>query len=222
MLVRPASRISAVLGRTDNRRACSRIRFGSVIGRPARTDMTSARHERAAARRTTSSAGVPGSEHLFAVCSLVVLVSIVMHGASPALMTYRATQEAVIDEERITVPQVKEKMDAQEPVHLLDVRSQKAYDGSPQIVAGGVRVRSDQIVAEVARLGIPRDAWIVLYCTCNAEQTSGTAARALRAAGWERAVALVGGWDAWVKAGMPVTAKVRAPELTPLTVAKRA
>ena len=32
-------------------------------------------------------AGLPGSERLFAICSLIVLLSIVIHGASPALLT---------------------------------------------------------------------------------------------------------------------------------------
>jgi NhaP-type Na+/H+ or K+/H+ antiporter len=43
-------------------------------------------------------AGLPGSDHLFAVCSLVVLMSVVLHGGSPMLMARaarrRATKEA--------------------------------------------------------------------------------------------------------------------------------
>ena len=30
----------------------------------------------------------------------------------------------------------------------------------------------------------------------------------LRRAGWPRAVALTGGWDAWIAAGLPVQARI--------------
>ena len=39
-------------------------------------------------------AGIRGSEHLFAVCSLVVLSSVVLHGASPMLLTRIAQRRA--------------------------------------------------------------------------------------------------------------------------------
>jgi NhaP-type Na+/H+ or K+/H+ antiporter len=39
-------------------------------------------------------AGVPGSERLFAICSLVVLVSVVLHGGSPMLLARAARRKA--------------------------------------------------------------------------------------------------------------------------------
>ncbi|HKG21295.1 MAG TPA: hypothetical protein VKC34_05300, partial [Blastocatellia bacterium] len=39
-------------------------------------------------------AGLPGSDHLFAVCSLVVLMSVVLHGGSPMLMARAARKRA--------------------------------------------------------------------------------------------------------------------------------
>jgi NhaP-type Na+/H+ or K+/H+ antiporter len=39
-------------------------------------------------------AGMPGSSHLFAVCSLVVLVSVVLHGGSPMLLARAARRRA--------------------------------------------------------------------------------------------------------------------------------
>jgi sodium/hydrogen antiporter len=39
-------------------------------------------------------AGLPGSEHLFAVCSLVVLMSVVLHGGSPMLLARAARRRA--------------------------------------------------------------------------------------------------------------------------------
>ena len=40
-------------------------------------------------------AGLPGSSHLFAVCSLVVLVSVVLHGGSPMLLARAARKRAI-------------------------------------------------------------------------------------------------------------------------------
>ncbi len=39
-------------------------------------------------------AGVPGGDYLFAICSLVVLVSVVLHGGSPMLLTRAARKKA--------------------------------------------------------------------------------------------------------------------------------
>ena len=39
-------------------------------------------------------AGLPGGEHLFAICSLVVLVSVVLHGGSPMLLAQIARKKA--------------------------------------------------------------------------------------------------------------------------------
>jgi len=44
-------------------------------------------------------AGVPGSDRLFAICSLVVLVSIVLHGGSPMLLARAARKRALRDRE---------------------------------------------------------------------------------------------------------------------------
>jgi len=57
---------------------------------------------------------------------------------------------------------------------------------------------------DARRLGIPQDAWVVLYCSCPNEETSSRVARDLKRRGYTRARALVGGWKAWQEAGLPV------------------
>ncbi|MET0624287.1 MAG: rhodanese-like domain-containing protein [Pyrinomonadaceae bacterium] len=51
---------------------------------------------------------------------------------------------------------------------------------------------------------LPKDKLIVPYCACSAEQLSARAVQELKKQGFENTAALVGGWDAWVKAGLPV------------------
>jgi sodium/hydrogen antiporter len=42
-------------------------------------------------------AGLPGSEHLFAICCLVVLLSVIVHGGSPMLLGRRARHRAPLE-----------------------------------------------------------------------------------------------------------------------------
>jgi NhaP-type Na+/H+ or K+/H+ antiporter len=42
-------------------------------------------------------AGLPGSEHLFAICCLVVLLSVIVHGGSPMLLGRRARRRASLE-----------------------------------------------------------------------------------------------------------------------------
>jgi rhodanese-related sulfurtransferase len=51
---------------------------------------------------------------------------------------------------------------------------------------------------------LPKDKLIVPYCACAAEEISARAVLDLKKQGFENVGALVGGWDAWVAAGLPV------------------
>jgi NhaP-type Na+/H+ or K+/H+ antiporter len=112
-------------------------------------------------------AGLPEGERLFAVCSLVVIASIVVHGASPALLARKGEAEATErpDPDRISISELLELQQRGEPVYVLDVRTQSSFDSTPDMVAGALRVNPDNAVEEVRRLGLPRDAWLALYCT---------------------------------------------------------
>jgi hypothetical protein len=65
--------------------------------------------------------------------------------------------------ERITVEQLKEKIDKNEPVFIIDSRSTGSYDGSDYKIKGAVRIPEGEIEARLAE--IPRDKPIVIYCT---------------------------------------------------------
>ncbi|HZM85956.1 MAG TPA: cation:proton antiporter [Blastocatellia bacterium] len=54
-------------------------------------------------------AGIPGSERLFSICSLVVLVSVVLHGGSPMLLARAARRKALREE-------ISRADNAQEPI----------------------------------------------------------------------------------------------------------
>lgn len=68
---------------------------------------------------------------------------------------------------------------------------------------------------------LPEEKLIVAYCTCKAEETSLEAARLLASYGFKRVAVLVGGYPAWVEAGLP-TASNRAPATVPAGAATAA
>lgn len=137
-------------------------------------------------------AGMPGSDRLFALCSLVVLLSVVLHGGS-LMFVGKARKEpepaepprtsplpleppipiAVPREEGPSVPKVPEKVSldemrrlqaAGEPVTVLDVRTARSRDTSGQMAPGTVRLDPERAAFEAERLRLPREAWLVAFC----------------------------------------------------------
>jgi len=157
---------------------------------------------------------VPGVERLFAIASVVVLLSVAIHGLSIMAFARKPRKHvkpvaappvgatAPTLEETISAAAAKDLIDRGQRVRLVDVRSERAYLNSEEMLYGSLRLNLDRPVADAEAKGLPRDFWILLYCTCPSEQTSLRVARELRTAGWGKAVAVVGGWDALLEAGL--------------------
>jgi NhaP-type Na+/H+ and K+/H+ antiporter len=152
-------------------------------------------------------AGVPGSDQLFAICSLVVLVSVVVHGGSPMLLARLARRralreglvtsvppgftgqelqsiaksstesdvpsankgEAAIDEteirsQTISIDELKRLWQANEPVVILDVRTERSLQDSDTEAKGSVRLSPDDAVQEARKLNLDPEAWLIAYC----------------------------------------------------------
>jgi rhodanese-related sulfurtransferase len=71
--------------------------------------------------------------------------------------------EGPMDVQRISVTELKRRLDAHEPVTVLDSRSPQAWEGSDRQIPGSVRVPPDEVDAHLS--GIPHDGLIVSYCT---------------------------------------------------------
>ena len=50
-------------------------------------------------------------------------------------------------------------------VRILDVRTEGSFYGDDAIAAGALRVNPNHALKEVMRMGLPREAWLALYCT---------------------------------------------------------
>ncbi len=67
--------------------------------------------------------------------------------------------------------------------HIIDARSPGEYAGG--CIDGAVNIPHTDIVAGIAKLNLPKDAPIILYCASG--MRSGSAARALKTAGYTNA-----------------------------------
>ncbi|PYP17986.1 MAG: hypothetical protein DMD52_03780 [Gemmatimonadetes bacterium] len=67
--------------------------------------------------------------------------------------------------DRISLAQLEDLLHRGERVLLLDVRKDPGYQDSATRAAGAIRVAPDRAAETVTALGLPRDAWLVSYCT---------------------------------------------------------
>ena len=99
----------------------------------------------------------------------------------------------------VTVEELKRLMEQGGAV-ALDVRGGVEFEMSR---IKGARLMPLGLIAQRAS-ELPKDKLIVPYCACSAEQISARAVLELKKQGFENTGALVGGYDAWVAAGLPV------------------
>jgi NhaP-type Na+/H+ or K+/H+ antiporter len=122
-------------------------------------------------------AGVPASGQLFALVSLVVLLSVVLHGALLAVFARHLRGEqadeaatvlpataAAADDVRMTVEEVARLQREREPVVVVDARAAGAWNTATTAASGSVRVEPDSAVESAAAQALPRNAWLVAYC----------------------------------------------------------
>ena len=125
-------------------------------------------------------AGVPGSERLFAITCLVVLLSVALHGTGIALFLRQnqgaiaatAKDDLVTREpdpdakvpEKITLDEYQKLRDAGKAVVLADVRTDRSYHLDNLQAQGAIRLPPDDAVRRARELGLDHHATVVLYC----------------------------------------------------------
>ena len=63
----------------------------------------------------------------------------------------------------ISVDELKAKLEKNEPVTIIDSRSEGSYEGAATKIKGAIRIPSDQVVSRLKE--IPADTEVVIYCT---------------------------------------------------------
>ena len=99
----------------------------------------------------------------------------------------------------VTVEELN-RLIAEDGAVALDVRGSVEFEMGH--IRGALHMPLGLIAGRASEL--PKGKLIVPYCACSAEQISARAVLELKKQGVENAAALVGGWDAWVKASLPV------------------
>ncbi|HEX5715908.1 MAG TPA: cation:proton antiporter, partial [Thermoanaerobaculia bacterium] len=115
-------------------------------------------------------ARTPGSTRLFELCSLVVLLSVVLHGGSLMFAGRKKEKAEVLRlapeslPESIEIPEMQRLQSAGEPVVILDVRTLRSLESSDRRAVGAVRVDPERPVEEAERLKLPKEAWLIAFC----------------------------------------------------------
>jgi NhaP-type Na+/H+ or K+/H+ antiporter len=127
-------------------------------------------------------AEIPNAEQIFTLTSVVVLLSIVVHGggtayflrksgvlssALPAEVLAPLSKSAGSIEavpERITIEEMRSLQAKGEPIVILDGRSRANYDGDSITAAGATRLDPDDPVRDATQQRLSQRATLVVYC----------------------------------------------------------
>ena len=91
-----------------------------------------------------------------------------------------------------------------EPIRVLDARGRAAFAHGDERVAGDVRAEGKDVSWAGA---LPREAWLLAYCTCLGDGLALRVAARLREAGFPQARAVAGGLEGCRQAGLPIVRK---------------
>lgn len=97
---------------------------------------------------------------------------------------------------------VKQKIEGNESIVLIDVREESEYTGELGHIAGSHLVPMRELTASLDDLDVYRDKEIILICRSGARST--TAAAILKGVGFSQVKNLKGGMLSWNKGGFPV------------------
>ena len=114
---------------------------------------------------------------------------------------------------RITVNELRQKLDAGEEVVILDLRSAAALEEDATLIPGAIHMRMEDL--ELRQMEIPRDRDVIVYCSCPNEASSARVALRLQRKGFTRVRPLLGGIDAWREQNYPMDLRPPASRSTP-------
>jgi rhodanese-related sulfurtransferase len=112
----------------------------------------------------------------------------------------------------ITAEDLKAKLERNEPVTIIDVRSSEGFARSSTTVKGSVHFKLRKLKSRLrfAPLkDLPRNSEIVTYCACPKDEASIAAAQILQSNGFTRVRVLQGGWHEWMKANGPIQPRTK-------------
>jgi membrane protein DedA with SNARE-associated domain/rhodanese-related sulfurtransferase len=138
-----------------------------------------------------------------------------MVGLAVLYVTYKFWQRRRLLRElrmaRITVAELRQKLEAGENPVILDLRSRAELERDPSIIQGAIHLVLDEI--EERRHEFPQDRDIIVYCSCPNEATAAKVALLLQRHGFTRVRPLLGGIDAWREGNHPMEVRLKSSQL---------
>src|SRR6266516_1255494 len=110
----------------------------------------------------------------------------------------------------IAAEELKAKVARNEPVTIIDVRSNETYIDSGNTIKGSIHVNPRKLNSRLAfppLKNIAHESEVVTYCACPNDESAIRAAQVLLGAGFTRVRVLKGGWRMWLQVNGPVTPK---------------
>ena len=133
--------------------------------------------------------------------SAIVIVGLVLL-VSVAFFILRKNRSKPKPEKHISVAELSQRMTQRERFVILDLRHPLDVLAAPQVIPGAIPVKPDELDAHLGN--IPRNADVVLYCTCPNEETSLMVHHQLIERGFQHVRVLTGGLPAWKRQNLPL------------------
>lgn len=128
------------------------------------------------------------------------------------LTTIAAGAQQTAPVSMITVEELKAKLERNEPVTIIDVRSSEGFANSTTTVKGSIHFKLRKLKSRLRYAplkDLPRNGEIVTYCACPNDEASIAAAQILVQSGFTHVRVLQGGWSEWLKAKGPVQPRMK-------------
>lgn len=112
----------------------------------------------------------------------------------------------------IGADELKAKLERNESVTIIDVRSSEGFASSGTTVKGSIHFKLRKLKSRLRYpplKDLPRNGEIVTYCACPNDESSIAAAQILQANGFTNVRVLQGGWSEWLKAKGPVQPRTK-------------
>jgi rhodanese-related sulfurtransferase len=106
---------------------------------------------------------------------------------------------------RVTIDEVKARLDRGEQFTFIDARNPQAWEEAETKVPDALRVPGDEVEQHLAEISHERT--VITYCTCPHEASAASVAQKLSANGYRNVHPLFEGLAAWEKAGLPLEPK---------------
>jgi rhodanese-related sulfurtransferase len=106
---------------------------------------------------------------------------------------------------RVTIDEIKERMDRGEQFTFIDARNSEAWAEADTKLPGALRITADELEQHLSEISHERT--VITYCTCPHEASSAELAQKLAAQGFRNVHPLFIGFEAWEKAGLPLEPK---------------